>query len=176
MGELTIPDVYRFGPAMSALPEKQRRFVLAYNNAGGGNATEAGRVAGYAEGEGLRVQAHRLLHNPAVQEAMREDLKARFVGDIAFARDVIKDIAQNPGHKDRHKAAVTLLHHGGLVERTQVEHTGTVTLTVDQKAEQVRQLAAQLGRNAAEFLPKELITDADYAENPPTSAGLEDLL
>jgi phage terminase small subunit len=55
--------------AVDSLPEKRRRFVLAYCGSAKGNATEAARQAGY---EAPSVEGCRLLRNVAVLEAIQE--------------------------------------------------------------------------------------------------------
>lgn len=167
---------YRFGPAMTALSDRQRAFVLNWNNGGGDNGAECARNAGYSDqGDAAKVQAHRMLHDPRIQAAIREDISARFTGDLAETKRLLDEIAQNPQHKDQLKALITRLHHAGLVERTVTEHTGTIELTYEQRIDKLHQLAVQAGKKPEDFLPPgTTISDAEFVEVPQVT--LDDLI
>lgn len=86
-----------FGPAMAALNVRQRHFVLALLDLGGRDATEAARRAGYSPGStnendgGRRVQAFRLMHDPKVLEAIREESITRMRSDgLALTHDLLE--------------------------------------------------------------------------------------
>lgn len=160
----------RFGPAMTALTEKQRAFVIAWNNSGGINAAECARAAGYASGRGKEwMAAHRQLHDPAVAAAMIEDAQARLRADLPEVLDRIDAIANNPQDKNHFKALQMKAHHGGLIETVRTEHTEHIRLTFEQKIERIKALEAQVGDS--------LITDAQYEEvAPPASPSIEDLI
>ena len=164
--EITLTQTMTFGPAMSALNDRRRAFVVAFNNGGGKNATEAARAAGYADtGSGrIRVQAHEMLHDPNVQAALVEDARARLAGDLHATLDIIDDIANNPQHKDRLAAAKMKLHHAGMVEVTKVQHEGTVNVTFDQKLERYKALLAQTGGAADPALAP--FIEAEFTEVP----------
>jgi hypothetical protein len=73
------------GPAMLALSEKQRRFVLELQHgpAGYGSEVRAARAAGYAGNDDvLRAAAYKTLHHPKVQEALREAPAYSMCGSI----------------------------------------------------------------------------------------------
>ena len=169
--EITLTQTMTFGPAMSALNDRQRAFVVALNNAGGKNATEAARSAGYADDGGASIRNHGnwLLHNPNIQAAIVEDARARIAGDLHATLDIIDDIANNPQHKDRLAAAKVKLHHAGMVEITKVQHEGTVTVTFDQKLERYKALLAQTGgepdKALAPFIEGEF-TEVEPDEEP----------
>lgn len=147
----------RFGPAMTALTEKQRAFVIAYNNAGGINASEAARAAGYASGHGKEWKAaHRQLHDPAVAAAMVEDAVARLRADLPETLDRIDKIARNPQDKNHFKALQMKAHHAGLIETVRSEHTEHLVLTYEQKLDRIKSLEAQLGEGKT--------IDAEYTE------------
>src|SRR5262249_39108346 len=81
-----MPDLEALGPAMLALNERQRRFVLEYVNGpslGYGAATRAARAAGYKDGA-VRVTACQLLHHPKIQSALHE-IGGRRIRAAAFA-------------------------------------------------------------------------------------------
>lgn len=146
---ITITTRMQCGPAMSALNPRQRAFVIAYNNAGGNNATEAGRTAGYKNGTGLRQSVHALLHDPKIQAAVREDISARFTEDLPDTKAALDKIARAETHPKHFDAIKLKLHQGGLIERTAVDHNVTVTLSFEQKLEQVKVLAELCGDDPA---------------------------
>lgn len=166
------------GPAMRALNDRQRQFVVNWNNGGGKNAAAAARAAGYSDEQGrAREHAHWLMHNPQVRAAMIEDLQTRFLGDAAEARATLAHMAFTPG-KDQYKALMATLHHGGMIERTiqQVDHK--MEITFSQKVDQVKQyaqavvddkFATQEARTAALAVLKkyETVVDAEYEEVAP---------
>ena len=180
--EITLTQKMRFGPAMSALTERRRSFVVALNNAGGKNATEAARAAGYLDsGSGsIRVTANHLLHDPNVQAAIIEDAKARLVGDIHATLLGIDEIAGDPSHKDRLKALTTKLHHAGMIEKTIQQMEVSVNVTYEQKVDELKRLAIATGRDPVKYLAEKgiTITDAEFEEVAPTNdiPGLEGLV
>ena len=78
----------QYGPCMQAITDLQRRFVIAYNDMGGTNASAAAKVAG-SIAKHLNVAAAQLLHTPSVQAAMLEDIKARFTCDLSETKALI---------------------------------------------------------------------------------------
>lgn len=162
--ELTLTTRLNFGPAMSALTDKRRAFVVALNNAGGRNAAEAARAAGFSDGGGgARVRASEMLHDPNVQAAILEDARARLVGDLPATLNGIDQIATNPQHKDQLKALLTKLHHAGMIEKTMQQVDVKVTVTTEQKVEAIKQRCAELGLDPKDFLPANVI-DAAFEE------------
>ena len=180
--EIAIRQKMNFGPAMSALNERQRAFVFALNNTGGRNASEAARAAGYTDTHNgaIQVTAHRLLHDPNVQAAIIEDAKARLAGDIHATLLGIDEIAMNPGHKDRLKALTTKLHHAGMIEKTIQQMEVSVNVTYEQKVDELKRLAIATGRDPVKYLAEKgiTITDAEFEEVAPTNdiPGLEGLV
>ena len=71
-----VPDESELGPAMLKLTPKQRAFVyeLKVGPIGYGSEVRAARAAGYGPSTPgcLRRIAHQVLHNPKVQDALRE--------------------------------------------------------------------------------------------------------
>jgi phage terminase small subunit len=126
-------DESSLGPCMKALTEKQRRFVLELQigPSGYGSAVRAVRAAGYgtptSTGNAMKVAAHRTLHNPKVQAALRE-VGGKQIRIEAFQLiQAIAAIARNPKHRDALKAALALLDRGGFAPETthhvQVDHS-----------------------------------------------------
>lgn len=95
------------GPAMMALNERQRAFVVAMFDLGA-NATyaDAARRAGYADnGKGaIRVQAHNLAHNDKVQAALREEAERMAGTLLPIAHKMMADLVKNPASPDHFKA------------------------------------------------------------------------
>lgn len=173
----TVED-YAFGPAMSALrTDLQRGFVIAYNNMGADDATKAARAAGYEDnGTGaLKVTAYRLLHNPDIQAAIREDAKARMAGLVGAAIKALGETIGNPQHKDRVKASLAVLNRTGLHEQVDRNINVNVNITREEKLDRVRQLAEILGRDPAELLGKVVDAEFEDAASPGTE-GMEDFL
>ena len=166
---ITITQKMNLGPAMAALNPRQRAFVMALNNAGGSNASEAARAAGYLDsGSGaIKVQAHLLLHNPAIRAALVEDTHARFGGKVGKLNTLLEGIAETPGPQQL-AAVKMMLHHVGLQEKQVVEHNHTVTLTLAQKIEKVNQLRAAQGKELialpATTVVEPSVTDAEFTE------------
>lgn len=136
----------QFGPAMTALSEMQRNFVIAHCNAGGKNATESARAAGYSDKEALRTNANRVLHSPKVQAAIRELMQARLSGNLPALIDEVEWMAKERGHSKQLDAIRFAAHHAGMIEKHQVDVTHTHILTIEEKKERLAQLSASLGR------------------------------
>lgn len=162
---VTTTQKMSFGPAMSALNARQRAFVVSYNNAGGKNAAEAYRAAGYQAAQ-PRQEAYSLLHDPKIKAAIVEDVQTRLAGCLTDTVQKIIMIGDEPGAKQL-DALKFLAHHGGLIEKSLVQHDHTVTLTFDQKLERARQLALDAGLDPAKELidiTPTTVTDVDDDE------------
>lgn len=117
--------------AGAELPERRRRFVEEYLV--DGNATRAALEAGYSE-HTAGTQGRWLLQNVAVVRAITDAQAKRTEGVQLRAEDVERgvleianDAEQNGGVRI---SAWGLLSKrtGGFVERSEVEHTGEVTI------------------------------------------------
>jgi phage terminase small subunit len=130
-----VPPLESLGPAMRALTEKQRRFVMELREGpiGYGSEVRAARAAGYgtptSTDNALWVQAHQTLHDPKVQEALRE-VGGKLIRAASFQsiRNV-ETIANDREHKDCLKANLALLDRGFPIETThrvtveKIDHT-----------------------------------------------------
>ena len=89
---------------------KERTFVDRYLALGGerGAGTKAAQLAGYSASWSA-IAAHRMLRRPRVMRAIEEESKrlVRALGPQAIK--VLKEILDDKGHKDRLKAARTVL-------------------------------------------------------------------
>lgn len=150
-------DLSDFGPAMRALNERQRLFVLALRGQKRKNNTAAARAAGYGKESygALRVRAHGLAHNEAVVAALQEEAQRHLDGSAFMAADVLVQIANDPKQsaKERRAAAVALLDRSGHgaaqninVNKTLVDRTGTAMLG------RIEALAKLLGVDPAALL------------------------
>jgi hypothetical protein len=147
------------GPCMLALTPKQRAFVmeLRAGPAGYGSEVRACRAAGYGANSSdgaTRVIAHNVLHNPKVQEALRE-VGVRIIRAEAFQS--IKNtaaIANDREHRDCLKANLALLDRGGFAVET-VHHVTVersqemIVIATDEVIERIRQLAMKAGLDPA---------------------------
>lgn len=152
-----IPPEHKLGPAMKALGDRQKLFVIGCVDLGLNHA-HAAKFAGYAVGKPgspyLRVQGHRLAHDERVQRAMVEEagkrLKAGTVAASALVVSVIED--ESADMKDRLKAAFGLMDRGGLHALS--EHKVEVSHT-DNRAEKllrIVELCRLTGRDPQELL------------------------
>jgi hypothetical protein len=139
-------DERSLGPAMSALTEKQRRFVLELRHgpAGYGSEVRAARAAGYgtptSSDNVLKVEAPRTLHDPRVQEALRE-VGGKIIRAEAFQSIAnVTAIARDLNHKDSLKANLALMDRGGFAVET--HHHLTVEHKVDYSKQALEELAA----------------------------------
>lgn len=128
---------------MRALSEQRRLFVYAYMARP--NATQAAIAAGYVDnGNGsIRVQAHRLIHDPRILAAIREQGEEMMAAVLPTALRTIIDHASNPQSKDSLKAALAVAGMAGISpivkQETHVEHT----IDLEGAMETVRRLAAK---------------------------------
>lgn len=105
---------------MTALDERQRKFVLFWIARKGRDAAAAAREAGYSDHkEAAKVAAHRLLKSARIQAALREE-SARDMGVLRMIavlgmRDLL--LSKNPSVKQ--KAIDSVLDRTGLPRRTE---------------------------------------------------------
>jgi phage terminase small subunit len=127
-------DESSLGPAMRALTEKQRRFVLelaTFPATGYGAAVRAAKAAGFgtptSTDNAMKVTAHRLMHTPKVQDALREVGYKNIRAEAFEAIRTTAAIARNPKHKDCLKANLALMDRGGFgietVHHVEVAHS-----------------------------------------------------
>ncbi len=175
----TIQAPVEFGPAMTSLNERQRAFVIALNNSGLENATQAARLAGYSQ-KGASVTAHRLMHSKNIQDAIREDARARLASLVPGALRVLQDTIDNETHPDRLKAALSILNRTGINEVMERNVKVEVTMTTDQKLARIGELAEKLGLDPKVLLGnvEVPVVDAEFEEvkEPSGLNGLEGLV
>jgi phage terminase small subunit len=175
----------KLGPKMNALVPMRRKFVQALMNQGTRNATQAAAAAGYSqESQGsLRVQAHDLMHDEAVQEAIQEEARRRITTMLPLALETVASIMENPqeGGATRLKAATTVMDRSGVhAVSERINREEPLERDPDQ-VKRIMALAQILGVPIEQLLgrrlshPTLMITDA--VEEPMTSMeGLEGLI
>lgn len=169
-----MTDDVEYGPAMSVLSERQRKFVLAMLSIPGCSYARAAREAGYSDvGEGAKVQGHYAAHNPKVQAAMREEAGKRLNGLSVVAANVMMDIMldEEIDPKTKLKAAAAVLDRTGFAAAQNINVNKTVT---DQSGaaimESIKRLADRLGVPVAGLLAKPAVgipatvVEAEFSE------------
>lgn len=114
----------QFGPAMLALTEKQRLFVIAMAADPFGNPTSWARAAGYSDvKEGAKVRGFHTIHNPAVEEAVLEYARGQLntLGPLLATFGMLR-IARNPKHPKHLKALDMVANRVGLHEIVEQRH------------------------------------------------------
>lgn len=144
-----------FGPAMRALTEKQRLYVLAMASDPLGNPTQWARLAGYSDQSGAaKVVGHANSHNPKVAKAIQE-VAQQYLTTFGpmLGLGVMMRIARNDAHPKQLAAAEALANRSGFHETT--EHRVLVDDARRDPAvlmERVRELAGRLGLDPAKLL------------------------
>lgn len=136
-----MSDENEFGPAMAALTDKQRSFVMAMIEVPGCSHAEAARRAGYSDvAEGAKVRGYYQAHNPAVQEAIREEAGKRLNASSLAAAGVLVKLLNDDTllPKDRIKAAGMLLDRSGFGAAQTIHVHKTVTKKIDASAAEAR--------------------------------------
>ena len=166
-----IPADYQCGPAMKKLNDRQRAFVTAMLDFGGRDNTKAAKAAGYGNPDNpdrnaLHVIAHRLAHDPNIQEAIKEEGIKRLNASTIMAVNTLLDIADDPAteKKDRLKAIEMIMNRTGLHATT--EHKVNVTHTdptSDEMVKRITLLAQKQGLDPAKLLGGPTV-DAEFTE------------
>jgi hypothetical protein len=166
-----MTDDIQHGPAMAALTEKQRGFVLAMIENPGITQHQAARMAGYQNSDnGMRVMGHYLAHNPAVQAAIREEAGKRLHSASLIAANVVVAMLTDDAvpAKEKLKAAGMLLDRTGFaavqkIDVTRKDESGTAVL------DRIKQLADRLGLPVQNLIAKPAVgipatIDAEFSE------------
>lgn len=183
-----VPPDGSLGPAMLALTPSQRAFVIALISTSGTNKGYAAALAGYG-GDGndksQQVAGCRLAAHPKVIAAVKEEADKRMCAGAALAANVILEIAMDPMHKDRLKAAEMLKNQAGLIVAQRIDHT--VTLVDDRSVQEIQEQTLALAKRLGVELPQlsapvidaefeEVgISDEDTEDRMGSLEGLEDL-
>src|SRR5271166_2228959 len=146
------PPIFALGPAMSALDERQQKFVAYLVETGTSDHTKAARVAGYDFGSlnSLKVQAWRLRHNPRIQAAIKEAAFSHLAGNALLASHELIRMARDRGHRDQFRALDRLLAASGL--HMVSEQVFRVELSSAEIVEKIGALAEFLGLDPSRLL------------------------
>lgn len=123
---------------MSALSPRMRAFVLALLDQRKRNNGAAARKAGYSANNpvGLRVEGHRLSHDPRVIAALHEEAGKRLETAAHIAASVVVSVMTDKAasDKDKLKAAGMLLDRTGFGAAQTINVNKTVTRKMDVSA------------------------------------------
>jgi hypothetical protein len=164
-----------YGPAMLALNERQRKFVVSLFDddaprEGEGLWVYAARRAGFAETnrtpESLKSSAWRTAHNDRVVAAINEYAKMHVRTLSPEAVRSLKDLLKNPKHRDHMRAIDAVLNRTDPAESklsVAVEQTWKPSAEVTEKVlRRIDELAAKFG-----LLPSPKVVDAEAVEVTP---------
>lgn len=125
---IETPPIDDLGPAMRALDERQRRFVMAWVKSRGKNGAACARSAGYSDHkDAAKVAAHVLLRNTKIIKALQEEAERQLDGLAVIAVMGLGELIRSPDRKVKQTAIDSVLDRTGFSRRTQqdikVEHT-----------------------------------------------------
>ena len=144
-----------YGPAMAALDDRERAFVVEVIQQGKKrNLAQAARSAGYSHHPGTsRLMGHDLLHRGPIIAALHEESRRRFT--LAGWQGVLNliKIAEDDTNRNYFKASKELADRFGYAAVTEhkvtVDHTD---LTGQAILERIRALAAKHGLDQAKLI------------------------
>jgi phage terminase small subunit len=143
------------------LTDRQRQFVLKHV-VEGKTRTAAAREAGFASPKTYQT---RLMRDPKVVAAVKEEIDKRFLAGAVLGVSVLFEIAQDKDHKDRLKAGRELLAHAGLApvieQKISVERSD---MSAEAVRAEIRLLMAKLGPPAVRLLESAGLMDAEFSE------------
>lgn len=178
---MKVPALFnpeKLGPAMEALTDRQRNYVVALVEQGGSRAPLAYMKATGCTLESAQANYWRM-NTPAVYAAIREEADKRLRAGALLGASVLVEIAEDSMHKDRFKAAARLLDQAGLIVATEHKVTVEDKRSTGEITKAIMNLAKQAGVDPRTLLgdSAELIEDAVFVEvEPESSEGLEDIL
>lgn len=149
------------GPAMAALTEKQRRYVLALFDApkSYGSGVFAAKRAGYgtpaSSRQSLAQMAHQLNSDPKVQAAIAETSQQFLttLGPVAFR--AMKNVLDKPNHRDFGRVIGIVMDRVAPQNSThtvKVQHDATPTLAATAAVlKRISELAVQAGLDVSKM-------------------------
>lgn len=188
--EIPLPELEDLGPAMRALTDRQRRFVVAFFHTG--RRELAAHIAGYAGDLGtnlLGVSAYSVWHQPKVQAAIKEFGESSILGGLVpMAFSALEDALTRGDMKEKTKAAQIVMDRTGFHAKSE-----QIVRTPDKsRIEQIKEIVRLCKEQGMD--PRKLIggavdfIDADFTEvdklegvkaianESGSTKGLEDLL
>lgn len=140
---------------MSALTERQRKYVLAMACNPFGTPSDWAEAAGYSQhGAGSRVAGHYNKHNPRIEAAVSEVAQSLLYteGPMLAAAGLLQ-IARNPNHPKHLRALETLANRVGLHETSEhtvkVQHTDVTGTALMGR---IKALAEKLGMDQTKLI------------------------
>ena len=184
---LDIPDADSgIGPAMQALNDRERAYVVALVTAGG-SEVQAALAAGYGEDSpthddrmnAANQAAWRLRRKPTILAAMKEEAEKRLHAGVVLASEALIAMVKDPLNKHHFKAVDRLLAHSGLIIATRhevdVKHT-VVPQTDEELLARIKVLSQRIGVDPATLLPAPIDAEFTVVDTAGSMEGLEDLL
>jgi phage terminase small subunit len=153
--ELDVDGV-TWGPAMAALNERQKKFVIALFQVrpGHGCQVRAAKAAGYGRPsttpETWAAIASRLAHDEKIQAGIREWGERYIRANAPRALRALTHLIETPSHRDHARGIAMVLdrvHPAKTTHRVAVEHKHRhrVEITTEKALERIRELAARAG-------------------------------
>lgn len=167
------PDDSDFGPAMLALSEKQRLFVINMVELGGGPTkyAECARRAGYSPSDGdMRQQVYKLVHSEKIQAALEEEAKRRLKTGMVQAVSGLLALAekcQDTDPKVALKAYEAILNRTGLPVQTEKKVTVEHKMSDKELMDRVGKLGHDLGVDISKLLPAPDVVEGEFVEVTP---------
>lgn len=161
---IPLPDQNDLGPAMRAINERQRRFVVAFYHTG--NRERAAHIAGYAGDLGtnmLGVSAYSVWHQPKVQLAIKEFGESSVLGGlIPMAFAALEDALRSGDHKEKTKAALAVMDRTGFHAKSE-QIIRTPDRTRAEQIKEIMRLCAENGMDARKLIGGAVdFVDADF--------------
>jgi phage terminase small subunit len=167
-----IADV-SYGPAMSALNDRQRAFVAAFFEAPRkhGAASFAARAAGYGSPtssvQSIASIASRLCSDEKIQRAIQEESRKYVTTLGPMAVRALKNLLGTPKHKDHGRAVGILMDRIAPVESThtvKVTHDASPGLKATAEVlARIAQLAAQAGIDPSRLIDVTPVSKSEKA-------------
>lgn len=149
-----------YGPAMQALSDKQKRFVINVVELGGGPSkfTECAKRAGYtADSPGsLGQTVYRLVHSDKIQAALEEEARRRLKTGMVQAVSGLLALAERCADTDPKvalKAYEAILNRTGLPSQSEQKVTVEHKLSDQELLNRVNKLGGSLGVDLSKLLP-----------------------
>lgn len=167
-----------YGPAMKALNDAQRRFVVAVLELGSTNYTRAAMAAGYkGPPDNVKVLACRMSHNPKIIAALNEEAKRRLQASAPMAISELIRMAEGGvlDGKLKLKAIELILNRTGFhalsEHRVDVQHSYSDPDAIAR----IQALSKQLGLDPVKLLgtagvkvdDEGKVIDAEFTEVDP---------
>jgi len=149
-----VGELEGLGPAMLALNERRRLFVLIIDQFPKITLGEAAERAGFGGPPGgdpakrdhvLRQTGYRLMHDEKIIAALHETASKNLRSGALLAVKALIRLVENEKHKDHARAIEMMLSRTGFVERTAHDVNVRGEITVNHTEEAIEQLRVLKG-------------------------------